>query len=173
MLFRSDEMEKRTAAFAAARVRNLASFNRKQKNSGSGGLPEIVIVINELADLLYSSGTEIEGVIMRLAQKAGASGIYMILSAQRPSPDVFTTMIKTNIPARAAFSLSSESESKNIIGTGDAVKLTGKGDMLFRDAGAKNPQPVRYQTAFISEDKISEFVEYMFSNLEPPETMKF
>ena len=110
---------------------------------------------------------------MRLAQKAGASGIYMILSAQRPSPDVFTTMIKTNIPARAAFTLSSESESKNIIGTGDAVKLTGKGDMLFRDAGAKNPQPVRYQTAFISEDKISEFVEYMFSNLEPPETMKF
>ncbi|MBQ6919524.1 MAG: hypothetical protein IJQ74_04280 [Synergistaceae bacterium] len=173
LMWAYDEMEKRTAAFAAARVRNLASFNRKQKNSGGGGLPEIVIVINELADLLYSSGTEIEGVIMRLAQKAGASGIYMILSAQRPSPDVFTTMIKTNIPARAAFSLSSESESKNIIGTGDAVKLTGKGDMLFRDAGAKNPQPVRYQTAFISEDKISEFVEYMFSNLEPPETMKF
>ncbi|MBQ7193529.1 MAG: hypothetical protein IJR98_04065 [Synergistaceae bacterium] len=173
LMWAYDEMEKRTAAFAAARVRNLASFNRKQKNSGAGKLPEIVIVINELADLLYSSGPEVEGVIMRLAQKAGASGIYMILSAQRPSPDVFTTMIKTNIPARAVFSLSSEAESKNIIGTADAVRLTGKGDMLFRNTGAKNPQPVRYQAPFISEDKISEFVEYMFSNLEPPETMKF
>lgn len=164
-----DEMEKRTSAFASARVRNLASFNRKQKESGK--LPEIVLVINELADLVYSSGPEIEGVIMRLAQKSGASGIYMMLAAQRPSPDVFTTMIKSNIPARAAFTLSSDADSKNIIGSTDAVRLTGKGDMLFMAAGS--PQVVRYQAPYVSEERISDFTEYMFASLEPPEMMKF
>ena len=164
-----DEMEKRTAAFASSRVRNLASFNRKQKNDKR--LPEIVIVINELADLVYSAGPEIEGIIMRLAQKSGASGIYMILAAQRPSPDVFTTMIKSNIPARAAFTLSAEAESKNIIGNNDAMRLTGKGDMLFRNTGS--PHPIRFQAPYINEDKISDFTEYMFASLEPPEMMKF
>ena len=161
-----DEMEKRTSAFAAARVRNLASFNRKQKLGGK--LPEIVIVINELSDLLYGSDPSIEGIIMKLAQKAGSAGIYMILSAQRPSPDVFTTMIRSNIPARAAFALSSESESRNIIANPDAVRLTGKGDMLF-----KNINTVRYQAPFVGEEKISEFVEYMFNNLETPDMMRF
>lgn len=164
-----DEMEKRTAAFASARVRNLASFNRKQKNESK--LPEIVIVINELADLVYSSGPELEGIIMRLAQKSGASGIYMILAAQRPSPDVFTTMIKSNIPARAAFTLSAEAESKNIIGSNDAMTLTGKGDMLFRNTGS--PNVIRFQTPYVNEDKISDFTEYMFASLEPPDMMKF
>ena len=164
-----DEMEKRTAAFASARVRNLASFNRKQKNENK--LPEIVIVINELADLVYTSGPELEGIIMRLAQKSGASGIYMILAAQRPSPDVFTTMIKSNIPARAAFTLSAEAESKNIIGNSDAMSLTGKGDMLFRNTGS--PHAIRFQTPYINEDKISDFTEYMFASLEPPDMMKF
>ncbi len=164
-----DEMEKRTAAFASSRVRNLASFNRKQKDDKR--LPEIVIVINELADLVYSAGPEIEGIIMRLAQKSGASGIYMVLAAQRPSPDVFTTMIKSNIPARAAFTLSAEAESKNIIGNNDAMRLTGKGDMLFRNTGS--PHPIRFQAPYINEDKISDFTEYMFASLEPPEMMKF
>ena len=163
-----DEMEKRTAAFASSRVRNLASFNRKQRDSK---LPEIVVVINELADLVYGAGPEIEGVIMRLAQKSGASGIYMMLAAQRPSPDVFTTMIKSNIPARAAFTLSSDVDSKNIIGSNDAMRLTGKGDMLFRNTGSH--QPVRYQAPYVNEERISDFTEYMFSSLEPPEMMKF
>lgn len=163
-----DEMEKRTAAFASMRVRNLASFNRKQKGRR---LPEIVIVINELADLVYASGPEIEGVIMRLAQKSGASGIYMMLAAQRPSPDVFTTMIKSNIPARAAFTLQAEADSKNIIGSSDAVRLSGKGDMLFRNTGS--PQLLRYQAPYVGEANISDFTEYMFSSLEPPEMMKF
>ena len=164
-----DEMEKRTAAFASARVRNLVSFNRKQKSENK--LPEIVIVINELADLVYSAGPELEGIIMRLAQKSGASGIYMVLAAQRPSPDVFTTMIKSNIPARAAFTLSAEAESKNIIGSNDAMRLTGKGDMLFRNTGSQHT--VRFQAPYINEDKISDFTEYMFASLEPPEMMKF
>lgn len=163
-----DEMEKRTSAFAATRVRNLTAFNRKNKGEK---LPEIVIVINELADLVYSAGPEIEGVIMRLAQKSGASGIYMMLAAQRPSPDVFTTMIKSNIPARAAFTLSAEQDSKNIIGNNDALRLTGKGDMLFRNTGS--PQPSRYQAPYVSEERISDFTEYMFSSLEPPQMMKF
>ena len=163
-----EEMEKRTAAFASSRVRNLASFNRKQKDKK---LPEIVIVINELADLVYGSGPEIEGVIMRLAQKSGASGIYMMLAAQRPSPDVFTTMIKSNIPARAAFTLSTDVDSKNIIGNNDALRLTGKGDMLFRNSGSQHP--ARYQAPYISEDKISDFTEYMFSSIEPPDMIKF
>ena len=164
-----DEMEKRTAAFASARVRNLMSFNRKQKEENR--LPEIVIVINELADLIYSSDPGLEGIIMRLAQKSGASGIYMILAAQRPSPDVFTTMIKSNIPARAAFTLSAEAESKNIIGSNDAMTLTGKGDMLFRNAGSNHP--IRFQTPYVNEDKISDFTEYMFASLEPPDMIKF
>ncbi len=164
-----DEMEKRTAAFASARVRNLASFNRKQRDENK--LPEIVIVINELADLVYSAGPELEGIIMRLAQKSGASGIYMILAAQRPSPDVFTTMIKSNIPARAAFTLSAEAESKNIIGSNDAMTLTGKGDMLFRNTGS--PHAIRFQTPYVNEDKISDFTEYMFASLEPPDMIRF
>ncbi|MBQ7169183.1 MAG: DNA translocase FtsK [Synergistaceae bacterium] len=163
-----DEMEKRTAAFASSRVRNLASFDRKQKDDK---LPEIVIVINELADLVYGAGPEIEGVIMRLAQKSGASGIYMMLAAQRPSPDVFTTMIKSNIPARAAFALSADVDSKNIIGSNDALRLTGKGDMLFRNSGSQHP--ARYQAPYISEEKISDFTEYMFSSLEPPDMIRF
>ena len=168
LMWAYDEMEKRTAAFASSRVRNLAAFNRKQKDNP---LPEIVIVINEMSDLVYGVGTEIEGVIMRLAQKSGAAGIYMMLAAQRPSPDVFTTMIKSNIPARAAFTLSSEADSKNIIGSNDALRLTGKGDMLFRNAGSQYPE--RYQAPYVSEEKISGFTEYMFSSLEPPDMIKF
>ena len=163
------EMEKRTADFASLRVRNLASFNRKQNKKDR--LPEIVIVINELSDIVYSAGSDIEGMIMRLAQKSGASGIYMMIASQRPSPDVFTTMIKSNIPARAVFSITSDAESRNIIGTSDAMRLTGRGDMLFRNTG--NPQPVRLQAPYVSEDKISDFVEYMMSNLEPPKLMTF
>ena len=95
----------------------------------------------------------------------------MMLAAQRPSPDVFTTMIKSNIPARAAFTLSSEADSKNIIGSNDALRLTGKGDMLFRNAGSQYPE--RYQAPYVSEEKISGFTEYMFSSLEPPDMIKF
>ena len=108
---------------------------------------------------------------MRLAQKSGASGIYMMLAAQRPSPDVFTTMIKSNIPARAAFTLQAEADSKNILGSADALRLTGKGDMLFRNTGS--PQVSRYQAPYVGEANISDFTEYMFSSLEPPEMMKF
>ena len=130
-----------------------------------------MIVINELSDLLYGTGNEIENVIMRLAQKSGAAGIYMIIASHRPSPDVFTTMIKSNIPARVAFTLSAENESRNVIGNPDAMRLTGKGDMLFRNTGS--PQPVRLQAPYIGEEKISEFADYMINSLEPPEMITF
>lgn len=164
-----DEMTKRTGNFAKARVRNLAAYNRKLPKNDR--LPEIVIVIDDLADLIYSSGSEAENLIIRLAQKAGASGIYMMLSTQRPSVDVITSQIKANIPVRAALSLSSQAESRNILDVTDADRLTGKGDMLFKDGD--NAQILRLQAPYISEEKISEFVDYMNGNLGTPDTVKF
>lgn len=166
-----DEVERRTSLFSGYRVRDLTAFNKKQKNGGK--LPEIVIIISELADLIYSAGNEVESIIMRLSQKAGAAGIHMMIAAQSSSSDIITTMIKSNIPVRAVFSLPTEAESKNVIGNSDAVRLTGKGDMILRNEGGEAVKNVRCQAPFISEDKISEFVEYMFSNLEPTEMMKF
>ena len=151
-----DEIESRTENFAKNRVKTLAAYNRKLPKKER--LPEIVIFISELEDLMYKSGNEIEDLIVRLAQKSAAAGIYMIIAAQRPSADVVTTLIRSNISARAAFSLSSQSDSKNIIGITDADKLTGKGDMLFKDN--ESPRVVRLQAPFISEEKISAFVEY-------------
>ena len=161
------EMEERTSNFARSKVRNLAAYNRKLPKDER--LPEIVIVIEELADLIYSE--DIESLIVRLAPKSGPAGIYMMLATQRPSPDVVTTLVKSNIPARAAFTLSSPADSKNMINIPDASELTGKGDMLFRNTNT--PQPVRLQTAYIEEDRISDFVDYMSSIFDAPELMKF
>jgi len=156
-----EAMESRTANFAKNRVRTLSAYNRRLPKKDR--LPEIVIVISELSDLMYQSGSEFEDLIVRLAQKSGAAGIYMIIASQRPSADVVTTLIRSNISARAAFSLSSAADSKNIIGITDAEKLTGRGDMLFRDN--ESPRAIRLQTPFIAEEKISEFVDYLTGNL--------
>lgn len=152
-----DEVEKRTENFARTHTRTLAAYNRKLPKKDR--LPEIVIIISELSDLMYNAGNELEDQIVRLAQKSGLTGIHMLLASQRPSPDVVTTLIRSNIPARAAFSLSSAADSKNIIGTSDAEKLTGKGDMLFKNATGQ--QLFRLQTPYIEEEKILDFVEYM------------
>ena len=120
---------------------------------------------------MYSLGNEIEDLIVRLAQKSGSVGIYMMLAAQRPSADVLTSLIRTNIPARVAFTLTSQNDSKNIIGVTDADKLTSKGDMLFRNT--ETPQIFRLQAPFISEEKVAEFVEYMGSNLDAINMIKF
>ena len=163
------EMETRAESFAKFRVRNLTAYNRKLPKKDR--LPEIVIIIDELADLMYSLGNEIEDLIVRLAQKSGSVGIYMMLAAQRPSADVLTSLIRTNIPARVAFTLTSQNDSKNIIGVTDADKLTSKGDMLFRNT--ETPQIFRLQAPFISEEKVAEFVEYMGSNLDAINMIKF
>ena len=164
--FALHEMESRIEKFSQAKVRNITAYNRMNNNEK---LPLIVIIINEIADLIYSAGSETENLITRLSQRAGASGIYMILATQ--TPDSITNLIKSNIPARVAFTLQSLDDSKNIIDSSGAEKLTGKGDLLFKSAGY--PLPIRLQAPFISDEKISEFVEYMSGNLGMPDLINF
>ena len=164
-----DEMEKRTADFSQEKTRNIEAYNRKiSKNKR---LPEIVIVISELSDLIYSSGNEFSDLIVKLARKSGSVGIYMLLSAQKPSIDVVPSVVKSMLSARAAFAVSSQSDSKNIIDSSDAARLTGKGDMLFVSTGS--PVPVRLQAPYISDGKVSDFVDYMTSSLEAPDLITF
>ena len=163
------EVDSRCEKFLNAKVKNLAAYNRKLQKDKR--LPEIVIIINELADMMYSSGSESENVIIRLAQKGGVSGVHMMIATQTPSSGIITNPIKANIPAKAVFALSSAGESINILDVKGSEKLTGKGDMLFKSSGI--PQPVRIQAPFISEEKVSEFVDYLASNLTPPDLIKF
>ncbi len=157
-----NEIDERNANFAREKVRTLTAYNRKISKSPrtfGGYLPEVVIVINELADLMYSSGGEIDRLIVRIAQKSGVSGVHMIIATERTSPDVLTSMIKSNIPTRAVFSLASQGDSKNVLGTGDAEKLLGEGDMLLSLNEA--PRPIRLQAPYVSEENVYSFAEYM------------
>jgi S-DNA-T family DNA segregation ATPase FtsK/SpoIIIE len=124
-------------------------------------LPKIVIVIDELADLMMVSANDVENYICRLAQKARACGMHLIVATQRPSVDVITGLIKANIPSRIAFAVSSQTDSRTILDMGGAEKLLGKGDMLFYPLGAA--KPVRLQGAFISEGESEKVIEYVKS----------
>ena len=160
------EAEKRTENFSQAKTKNLTAYNRKLPKDKR--LPEIVIVIDEFDDLLYSSsGNEIDDMIIQLAKKADTCGIHVIVSGRK----YLTDIIRANIPVCAAFALSSKEDSENILGTDDAFKLTGKGDMLFRDSGTS--RLVRIQAPFISDERIADFVDYMTNNLGKPETIDF
>ena len=163
------EMEARTESFARARVRNLASFNAKAipKNR----YPNIVVVVDELADLMYTAGKEVEALIARLAQKARAAGIHLILATQRPSVDVITGLIKANIPARVAFAVPSQTDSRTIIDGAGADKLLGKGDMLF--LSTRYPRPLRLQSPFVTEECTLDVVEYMKDAFGEPEYIEF
>lgn len=163
------EMETRTEDFADKRARNLEAYNRKLPKAKR--LPEILIVINELADLIYSAEHDIENLIVRLAQKAGSCGIHMMIATERPSSEVITGPVKSNIPVCAAFTLSSKNESKSVLGTDDAFRLTGKGDMLFRNAGSS--RLTRLQTGYISDERISDFTDYMIAHSGRPEFIDF
>ncbi len=163
------EMERRTECFARARVRNLASYNEKVLPKDR--FPNIVVVVDELADLMYTAGKEVEGLIARLAQKARAAGIHLILATQRPSVDVITGLIKANVPARVAFAVPSQTDSRTIIDTGGADKLLGKGDMLF--FSTRYPRPLRLQAPFITEERTLDFVEYMKGAFGEPEYIEF
>ncbi|MDR2528361.1 MAG: DNA translocase FtsK [Synergistaceae bacterium] len=163
------EMETRSEAFAKVKVRSLASYNEKALPKDR--FPHIVVVVDELADLMYTAGKEVEGLIARLAQKARAAGIHLILATQRPSVDVVTGLIKANIPARVAFALPSQTDSRTIIDTGGAEKLLGKGDMLFYST--RYPRPIRLQASFITEDRTLEFVEYMKNAFGTPNYIEF
>ncbi|WP_100488883.1 DNA translocase FtsK [Sporolactobacillus pectinivorans] len=149
-----EEMEKRYHKFAASRVRDIESFNKNQDASGSGQhLPYIVIIIDELADLMMVSPQDVEEAVCRIAQKARAAGIHLLLATQRPSVDVITGLIKSNIPTRIAFSVSSQTDSRTILDCGGAERLLGRGDMLFAENGARGLK--RIQGCFVSDEEIN------------------
>ncbi|SDY84922.1 DNA translocase FtsK [Proteiniborus ethanoligenes] len=160
------EMTKRYNLFAKNNVRDLESYNNKAiNNSEMEKLPQLVIIIDELADLMMVSASEVEDYICRLAQMARAAGIHLIVATQRPSVDIITGTIKANIPSRISFAVSSQADSRTILDMGGAEKLLGKGDMLFYPVGES--KPVRIQGAYISEEEINELVEYLKSQYSP------
>ena len=159
------EMENRYREFARARVRNMEGFNKiAAKDSDYKELPYIVVIIDELADLMMVSSKEVEESIARIAQKARAAGIHMIIATQRPSVDVITGVIKTNIPSRIAFAVSSSIDSRTILDKSGAETLLGKGDMLYLSADSS--KPVRIQGAFLSDEEVEKVVEYVKSQSE-------
>ena len=161
------EMEKRYKLFADYNVRDLKGFNEKVEKEQSGEevrkkLPQIVIIIDELADLMMVAPGEVENSICRLAQLARAAGIHLILATQRPSVNVITGLIKANMPSRIAFSVSSGVDSRTIIDMNGAEKLLGKGDMLFYPSGY--PKPVRVQGSFVSDKEVQDVVDYLINH---------
>ncbi|MDR1447242.1 MAG: DNA translocase FtsK [Treponema sp.] len=155
------EMERRYACLDSMGVRDIKSYNRriKERNIAAEHMPYIVIVVDEFADLMATTGKELESTLARLAAMSRAVGIHLVLATQRPSIDVITGLIKANIPSRIAFMVASKMDSRIIIDMVGAEKLLGKGDMLY--AGAVDPFPVRMQGAFVSEEEVESVVEYV------------
>ena len=159
------EMETRYGIMSEARCRNLSELNRHRKKVGEPPLPHILCVIDELADLMMVAPAEVEDSIIRLAQKSRATGIHLVLATQRPSTDIITGTIKVNIPARIAFAVSSQTDSRVILDQGGAEALLGQGDMLFRGAGSSKLQ--RVQGAFITEEEIARITNHWAKQGEP------
>ena len=161
------EMGERYKKFAEVNVRNLTGYNEKVEESIKNGmegedfkkLPQIVIIVDELADLMMVAPGEVEDAIVRLSQLARAAGIHLVIATQRPSVNVITGLIKANVPSRIAFSVSSGVDSRTIIDMNGAEKLLGKGDMLFYPSGYQ--KPIRVQGAFVSDEEVSKVVEYL------------
>ena len=165
------EMTNRYKKFTETGVRNIEGYNKKVKELQKSGeidpetikkMPQIVIIIDELADLMMVAPGEVEDAIVRLSRLARAAGIHLVIATQRPSVNVITGLIKANVPSRIAFSVSSGVDSRTIIDMNGAEKLLGKGDMLFYPAGYS--KPVRVQGAFISDSEISDVVEFLKEN---------
>jgi DNA segregation ATPase FtsK/SpoIIIE, S-DNA-T family len=150
------EMERRYKELADVRKRNIAEYNNLKKEAG---MPYIVIVIDELADLMMMAARDVESLIVRIAQKARAVGIHLVIATQRPSVDVITGLIKANIPARIAFTTASQVDSRTIIDQVGAEKLLGQGDMLFLTADM--PKPKRVQGAFIGDDETAKVTDFI------------
>ncbi|WP_026572162.1 DNA translocase FtsK [Bacillus sp. UNC438CL73TsuS30] len=162
-----EEMERRYELFAHTGVRDINRFNElaMEHKRYSDKLPFIVIIIDELADLMMMSPADVEEAICRIAQKARACGIHLIVATQRPSVDVITGLIKANIPTRIAFSVSSQIDSRTIIDISGAEKLLGRGDMLFLENGSS--KPVRLQGTFVSDEEIDLVVAHVREQQEP------
>ena len=168
------EMLKRYQMFAENNVRDITSYNSmvkvKLKNASDAvkenlkALPQIVIIIDELADLMMVAPNEVEDSICRLAQMARAAGMHLVIATQRPSVDVITGIIKANIPSRIALAVSSQIDSRTILDSGGAEKLLGRGDMLFSPVGSQ--KPVRIQGCFVSDKEIESVIEYIKESKE-------
>ena len=159
------EMLKRYRLFSEAQVRDLASYNALQKNEPDGQtLPQVVIVIDELADLMLCAAKEVEESICRVAQMGRAAGMHLIIATQRPSADVITGLMKANIPSRIAFAVSSSLESRIILDTSGAEKLIGMGDMLYAPIGTG--KPLRVQGSYVSDEEREEVVRFIKQNSE-------
>lgn len=162
------EMVERYNKFAELGVRDMKGYNNKissvkgSEEAGYEPMPQIVIIVDELADLMMVAPGEVEDAICRLAQMARAAGIHLIIATQRPSVNVITGLIKANIPSRIAFSVASAIDSRTILDGGGAEKLLGKGDMLFYPSGY--PKPVRLQGAFVSDSEVSDVVDFLSGN---------
>ncbi|MDD6042263.1 MAG: DNA translocase FtsK [Eubacteriaceae bacterium] len=163
------EMTDRYKKFAEAQVRDLKSYNEAMKaNEDSDSvLPQIVIIIDELADLMMAAPSQVEESICRLAQMARAAGMHLIVATQRPSVDIITGVIKANIPSRIAFAVSSQFDSRTILDMSGAEKLVGKGDMLFNPLGTG--KPIRVQGTFVSDTEVQHVIEHVKSQVEEVE----
>jgi DNA segregation ATPase FtsK/SpoIIIE, S-DNA-T family len=159
------EMEERYGVMSRAKTRNLVELNKLRVREGEAPLPYILCVIDELADLMMVAPADVEDSIIRLAQKSRAVGIHLVLATQRPSADVITGMIKANVPARIAFAVSSQTDSRVILDQNGAESLLGQGDMLFRPAGES--RTARIQGAFIAEQEIESLTEHWRRQGEP------
>ena len=159
------EMEERYGVMSRAKTRSLVELNKLRVRQGEAPLPYILCVIDELADLMMVAPADVEDSIIRLAQKSRAVGIHLVLATQRPSADVITGMIKANVPARIAFAVSSQTDSRVILDQNGAESLLGQGDMLFRPAGES--RTARIQGAFIAEEEIERVTEHWRRQGEP------
>lgn len=157
-----NEMERRYSLLAEEKLRDIKSYNQKKKDEG---MPYIVIVIDELADLMMIAARDVEALVVRLAQKARAVGIHLVLATQRPSVDVITGLIKANVPARIAFTVASQVDSRTILDQVGAEKLLGQGDMLLLTPEMSKPK--RIQGAWVMEDEVQKVTDHMRMQREP------
>ncbi|NCU39059.1 DUF87 domain-containing protein, partial [Candidatus Saccharibacteria bacterium] len=177
----TNEMERRYKLLAQEKVRDIASYNKSMQSRGKhiavedeegntqqlseGKMPYIVIVIDELADLMMVAARDVEALVVRLAQKARAVGIHLVLATQRPSVDVITGLIKANIPARIAFTVASQVDSRTILDQIGAEKLLGQGDMLYKTADMS--KPVRIQGAWVMDDEVGKVAQHLCMQSPP------
>jgi S-DNA-T family DNA segregation ATPase FtsK/SpoIIIE len=160
-----NEMEGRYRRFAGATARNIRAYNETRADPADR-MPYIVIVIDELADLMMREGRNVEDPIVRLAQKARATGVHLVLATQRPSVNVVTGLIKANFPSRIAFAMASQIDSRTILDTPGAEDLIGRGDMLYQPADL--PRPMRLQGVFVSDVEIARIGQHWRDQIDDP-----